>query len=294
MAFVCGAVGMGACASIARSNSAPGTGPACVKTVFGSNRPVTLYVPNNYTCRTAAPLVVMLHGYTSSGDTKEQYFGLNDEADKRGFLYIHPDGTKDRQGNRFWNATDACCNFYGSTVDDSAYISTLISTVEAAYNVDRKRIYLIGHSNGGFMSYRMACEHGDQIAAIASLAGAMYEDVTQCQAASTVSVLQIHGVADEAISYDGGMLTRRYPSAKATVADWATKDKCAAPPLTSAASLDLDRGVAGSETTVIRYKGCSAGTAVQLWSVAGGGHTLDITPNLVPAVMDFFYAHPKQ
>ena len=294
MAFVCGAVGMGACSSVARSNSAAGTGPACVKTVFGNNRPVTLYVPKNYACRAAAPLVVMLHGYTSSGDSKEQYFDLNAEADKRGFLYIHPDGTKDRQGNRFWNATDACCNFYGSTVNDSVYITNVISTVETEYNVDRKRIYLIGHSNGGFMSYRMACEHGDQIAAIASLAGAMYEDVTQCQAASTVSVLQIHGVADEAISYDGGMLTRRYPSAKATVAYWATRDKCAAPPVTSAASLDLDRGVAGSETTVIRYEGCSAGTAVQLWSVAGGGHTLDITPNLVPAVMDFFYAHPKQ
>ena len=265
-----------------------------MKTVFGDNRPVTLHIPKNYACRTAAPLVLMLHGYTSSGEAKEQYFGLNAEADKRGFLYIHPDGTKDSQGNRFWNGTDACCNFYGSTVDDSTYISTLISAIEAAYNVDPKRVYLIGHSNGGFMSYRMACEHSDQIAAMASLAGAMYQDVTQCEAASTVSVLQIHGVADETISYGGGMLGRRYPSAKTTVADWATRDKCTAAPVTSGVLLDLDRGIAGSETTVTMYNGCSAGTTVQLWSVAGGGHTLDITPNLVPDVMDFFYAHPRQ
>ena len=274
--------------------SASVKGPACVKTVFGDTRPVTLHVPKNYACRTAAPLVVMLHGYTSSGDTKEQYFRLNAESDKRGFLYVHPDGTKDRQGNRFWNATDVCCNFYGSTVDDSTYINTLISTVEAAYNADHKRVYLIGHSNGGFMSYRMACDHSDQIAAIASLAGAMYQDVTQCKAASTVSVLQIHGLADDSILYGGGMLGRRYPSAKATVADWAAKDRCAATPVKSAPPLDLDSGVAGSETTVTMYNGCSAGTTVQLWSVAGGGHTLDITPNLVPDVMDFFYAHPRQ
>lgn len=292
--FVCAAVGMSACSPRGSSQAASGQGPACVKTVFGDKRPVKLHVPKNYVCRTAAPLVVMLHGYTSSGNGKEQYFGLNAEADKRGFLYMHPDGTKDRQGNRFWNATDACCNFYGSIVDDSAYISTLISTVKVAYNVDPKRVYLIGHSNGGFMTYRMACDHGDQIAGIASLAGAMYQDVTQCKAASTVSVLQIHGVADETISYEGGMLGRRYPSAKTTVADWASRDRCTAAPVTPGVSLDLDSGIAGSESKVTVYGGCSAGTAVQLWSVAGGAHTLDITPNVVPDIMDFFYAHPKQ
>src|SRR5690606_19654583 len=102
-----------------------------------------------------APLVVLLHGYGSSAVQQERYFNLTPESDRRGFLYAIPDGTTDRDGKRFWNATEACCDFYDSGVDDAAYLDRLLDTVTSAYSVDAARVYLVGHSNGGFMAYRM-------------------------------------------------------------------------------------------------------------------------------------------
>ena len=107
---------------------------------------------------------MLLHGYTSSGQEQEAYLKFAPEADRRGVLYATPDGTTDARNNRFWNATDACCNLYGSTVDDCAYLVDLIKAVSAQYTVDTQRVYLVGHSNGAFMSFRMACDHADVIA----------------------------------------------------------------------------------------------------------------------------------
>lgn len=271
-----------------------GSSSACTETKFGGDRPVDLHVPQSYSCDKAAPLVILLHGYTASGAIEELYLNVTAESDKRGFLYAHPDGTKSSTDKQFWNATDACCNFEGSKVDDSAYISKLIKDVQAAYNVDAKRIYLIGHSNGGFMSYRMACEHGDQIAAFASLAGAMYSDVQKCAAAAPVSLLEIHGTMDETISYAGGGIgAANYPSAETSVMDWVTFNKCSATPDTSAAPLDLVANLAGSETHITSYTGCQAGTGVALWTMDGGTHVPSFTASFIPKVMDFLYAHPK-
>ena len=281
-------------ASAASTGTGGASTAACTETKFGDDRPVALHVPKSYSCNKGAPLVIMLHGYTVTSLTEELYLNITAESEKRGFLYAHPDGTKDLQSNPFWNATDACCNFNGSKIDDSAYISKIIKDVQAAYNVDPKRVYLFGHSNGAFMSYRMACDHGDQIAGIASLAGAMYSDVTKCAAKSPVSVLQIHGTADGTIAYDGGMLgPNAFPGATTSVADWATIDGCAATPDTTAAPLDLDTGLAGSETHVSNYTGCKSGTAVSLWTIEGGSHIPSFSPAFIPGVMDFLYAHPK-
>jgi polyhydroxybutyrate depolymerase len=282
----------------ATTTSSTGTGggvaAACTGVKFGDDRPVTLHVPKSYSCDKGAPLVIMLHGYTATSAIEEAYLGITAESEKRGFLYAHPDGTKDAMGNPFWNATDACCNFNGSKIDDSAYITKIIKDVQTAYNVDPKRIYLVGHSNGAFMSYRMACEHGDLIAGIASLAGAMYSDVTKCAAANTVSLLEIHGTADATIAYGGGVIgPNAYPGATTSVSDWATIDKCSAAPDTTGAPLDLESTLAGNETTVTNYTGCTSGTAVSLWTIAGGSHIPTFTTAFIPGVMDFLYAHPK-
>jgi pimeloyl-ACP methyl ester carboxylesterase len=82
---------------------------------------------------------------------------------------------------RFWNATDACCNLYGATVDDSAYLTDLIKMISTQYTVDPRRVYLVGHSNGAFMSFRMACDHADIITAIAALNGRHVERPDEVQ-----------------------------------------------------------------------------------------------------------------
>ncbi len=220
---------------------------------------------------------------------------LQPQADARHFLYAHPDGTIDTTGNRFWNATDACCNFDGSTVDDSTYLSTVITQIEAAYTVDPKRVFFIGHSNGGFMSHRMACDHADQIAAIASLAGAQWSDLSKCQPSEPVAAVEIHGTADTAIAYAGASTTEgAFPSAPTTASDWALLDKCSATADTSAPPIDLDLSQAGSETTVTKYdQGCAAGGHAELWTINGGTHVPMLTPAFDTDVIDFLFAHPK-
>ena len=178
-----------------------------------------------------APLLIVLHGYSSSGEEHDAYFHLGEAAMQRGFLYAYPDGTVDSSGNRFWNATDACCDFDPRGVDDVAYLAGVIAEAQASLAVDPRRIYLIGHSNGAFMSYAMACAHADQIAAIVSLAGATFVDPADCAPAAPVAVLQIHGTADDTIAFEGGQIVlgggrsmAPYPGAETSVATWATYD----------------------------------------------------------------------
>jgi polyhydroxybutyrate depolymerase len=284
-------------ATTAPPTTAPPTtaaGKACKKESVGGERAVKVHVPPSYSCATAAPLVILLHGYSASGSLQEVYFKVAAEADKRGFLYLNPDGTKDPAGNQFWNATDSCCNFGKSTVDDSAYVSGLITEMSTEYNVDPKRVYVMGHSNGGFMSYRMACEHGDQIAAVATLAGAMWADTSKCPAKTPVSVLQVHGTSDAVISYDGGSIVgNAYPSAKTTTEDWVTINGCAPTPDTSAAPFDLVGNLDGNESTSMSYSGCKNGTNVALWSIEGGSHTPGISTEFTPRIIDFLLAQKK-
>ena len=256
-------------------------------------RPFDVFAPASYSPDTPMPLVVLLHGFGATGEIQEAYFQLQPLAEERGFLYAHPDGTVNTIGRQFWNATDACCGF-GAPVDDSAYLLALIDKVEAEFNVDPKRIYLVGHSNGGFMSYRMACDHADRIAAIASLAGATFADVEDCDPSEPVSVLQIHGTDDETILYEGGtILGNDHPSAPVTAATWAAYDGCQTTTVEAASSLDLDDFIEGDETSTSVYEGCPSGIDVELWTIAGGAHLPVRTADVSTGIVDFLFAHPK-
>ena len=210
-----------------------------------------MHVPSSYRAAAPAPLIVLLHGYTSSGAGQDTYMQVSALKDAYGFILVAPDGTREAGGNRprFWNASPACCNFAGSTVDDVAYLAGLIDAVKADYAIDDKRIYLFGHSNGGFMAYRMAHEHGDAIAAIASLAGAD-QSRPRPGPPEPVHVLQIHGTADTAIPYEGGAFRgEALPGARASVENWAAHNGCAAEGVDTGA-LDLDSGLDGLDTDV--------------------------------------------
>jgi polyhydroxybutyrate depolymerase len=266
-------------------------GTAPLPTTFGGERPVELFVPADYD-GSPAPLLVLLHGYSASGTIQDLYFGLEGPALARGMLYAHPDGTVDSMGNKFWNASDACCGFAGGEVDDAGYLMDLVDEIAATYAVDEKRIYFMGHSNGSFMSFRMACDHADRIAAIAGLAGAMLSEEADCKPSEPVHVLHLHGNADTTILYDGGELFGQpYPSAPTSVAFWASVGGCD-PTTEAGAALDLVDGLEGAETAVARHSGCTAGSA-ELWTIQGGGHIPSFHGGATEAILDFLLAHPK-
>jgi polyhydroxybutyrate depolymerase len=270
----------------------PTRNPGSTVTIDLDDRPFRLHLPRSYDAATKMPLIVLLHGYTSDAAEAESYFKLTAESDRRGFLYAMPDGTQDARGEQFWNATDACCDFYRSGVDDSGYLRRLFEAVTSSYPVDPGRIYVIGHSNGGFMAYRLACEHPSVIAAIVSFAGAAPHDPAQCTPDRPVNVLHIHGTADSTIRWDGGANAGRpYPSVAATLDLWRRLNGCAERAGTAAAPMDLDSALPGVETTVTTYQtNCRENTRVELWSIAGGEHVPAFTTGFAPAVIDFLLA----
>ena len=149
----------------------------------GGNRPVTLHVPVSYNPEVPTPLVLFLHGYPGTGEAFESFFGFRAFQEDEAFLYAYPDAGLDSCGDRAWDATDACCrNFWVCpAVDDSSYLESLIDESSSELNVDAAQIFVAGQSAGGFMSYRMACDHADKVAAIASFAGATFNDPERCQ-----------------------------------------------------------------------------------------------------------------
>ena len=270
------------------------TGPT---TVFGGDRPVTLGVPTSYSADTPAPLVIALHGFFTNPDYIVGLLGIETWYEDKGFLFLAPDGLADADGNYHWNATPACCDFYDKGTDDVAYLAGLIRDVSAVYNVDPKRTYVIGHSNGGFMAHRLACDHADKIAGIISFAGAGFDTTADCAPSEPVSVLQLHGTTDTTISYDGGMLTQKdgtnvpYPSAATTVANWAGYNRCEAT-TTEAAPLDVTT-TDGSETAVAKHTGCPAGIDAELWTMPNLGHVVLFAPVAKDAFWQWFQNHPK-
>lgn len=307
VAAACGAVAPRTQAPTASATAAQTQAPAATATISTAtapsapagdptgDRPYDVFVPTSYKSSVPTPLVMLLHGMGISGAQMESIFELQPVAEERGFLYVHPDGTKNPDGEPFWNATDACCNAYDQPVDDSAYLEAIIEQVQVTFNVDPKRIYLFGVSNGGFMSYRMACDHADKIAAIVSLAGATFLDSTRCKPSQPVSVLEIHGTADEDVPFDGGQGYdgHPFPSAATTVADWAVYNGCGPNGAPTGLRLDLGAALPGDETDVSRFDGCPAGGAVELWTVVGGTHILPLTSAFTPSVVEFLFAHPK-
>lgn len=259
-------------------------------------RPFRVRVPENLNPAQPLPLVLLLHGYGASSMIQDSYFGLSNIVTSRNFILALPDGTLDARGSRFWDATDACCNFGGVRVDDVAYLRAVLADVRSRYNVDRNKIFVIGHSNGGFMTLRLACELSDQISAVISLAGADAQDTMLCRPAQPIHVLAVHGTADATILYPGGLMggVVRYPGAETTVANWANRNGCSAMLTANGDAVDLDTGLLGAETVRLAHAGCRPGGSAELWRIVGGAHIPALSPSWANTVMDWFTAHARQ
>ena len=271
-----------------------GGGVATAQSVDAGRGDLPLTVPSSYTGDTAAPLIILLHTYGRTGAAQDEYMALSSLADAYGFIMVAPDGTPStgERNPQFWNASDACCNWDGTGLDDSGYLSGLIDAVKAEYRIDEKRVFILGHSNGAFMSYRLAHDHSGTIAAIASLAG---EDSLASEAPPhPVHVLQIQGTADTAIAYGGGEIRgNAYPGAKQSVENWAAHNGCSAMG-SFAGMLDLVETLPGMDTTITRYtSGCKPGGSAELWTIVDGAHVPELSDHFTRLAVEWLLGHPK-
>ena len=252
----------------------------------GGDRPVTVNLPD--TLANPAPLLILLHSASTSGAHQENYMHLGPVAKKNGLIYIAPDGMTNPEGKRFWNASKSCCNRYKQEVDDVAYINSLIDEISKKTPVDPHRIYLIGHSNGAFMSFTFACKT-NKVAAIVAIAGAMDTD-SDCTPSTPVSLLNIHGTADKTIKVTGGVMNNfPYTSATKTVKTIASVNKCSNP---ATSKKDFEPTIKGTETTVINYA-CNTHTHLQFWKISNGSHSPKLPTDFAEQVISFLLKQSK-
>lgn len=261
------------------TGGSPTTGGSRVEFV-DDERPARLVIPPTWQPRGAPmPVVVLLHGYGASGEIQDVYLGVSVTGADLGYLALTPDGTPDTRGNRFWNASNL-----DGFVDDTGYIVGLIDQVVADFNGDPDRVYLVGHSNGGFMANKVACEFSDRIAGIAAIAGGIFGTSSTCR--GPVQVIVIQGTEDETVPYEGGaFLGAPVLGAEETVARWLEAGGCAAGS-TQEGPFNFDLLVPGDETTVTAWNDCAAGASVELWRMEGSGHVPGFLPDFRSSVME--------
>lgn len=173
--------------------------------VDGVDRYYFVHLPYRYKKENKMPVVFVLHGGLGNAQTAMRMTDMNSLADKEKFIVVYPNGTG-RFKNRFltWNASYNCCGYaMREEIDDVKFINKVIEEIKNDYNVDKQRIYVSGMSNGGMMSYRLACELSKKIAAIAVVAGAL--NYQYCSPVDTVPVIIFHGKKDYHVPFNGGV-----------------------------------------------------------------------------------------
>lgn len=244
----------------------------------GINRTYRLYIPEVYDPAIPVPLLFNLHGYGSNNLEQEAYGDFRPVADTANFIIAHPNGTTDFFNNRFWNT------FGGADIDDVGFISALIDTISAAYNIDSNRIYSTGMSNGGFMSYDLACFLSHRIAAVASVTGSMIWDrFNTCEPTHPTPVMQIHGTADATVPYNGNYL---FSHIDTLVSFWVNFNNCHPDPtIIQVPDIDTLDGCTAEQHI---YSAGNAGVSVEFFKVIDGGHSWPGAPiNLNVTNMDF-------
>lgn len=246
--------------------------------VGGESREYQLYRPAGLV--EPAPLVVMLHGGFGSGEQARRAYGWDRAADAGRFVVAYPDGR-----DRAWNTGGGCCGRPARTgVDDVAFITAMVADIESRVRVDPRRRYATGISNGGMLAYTLACRT-DLFAAIGPDAATR---LGPCDHPAPLSVIHLHGTADELVRLDGepgaGFAAIDGPPVSDVIADWRTVDGCAP------ASSTTDARITTQTAT------CPDGREVRLITIDGGGHEWPGASdplNATDVIWEFFAAHPK-
>src|SRR5271163_3355105 len=217
----------------------------------GLDRTYRVHKPPGLTA--AAPLVVMLHGATGTGQQAENSYGWDQLADSAKFVVAYPDGI-----GRSWNGHGCCSRAMRENIDDVGFITAMVGQISADLPIDKSRVYAAGMSNGGILSYALACNSGI-FAAIGPDSATMLD---ACAAPHPTSVIHIHGTSDRLVPYNGGQgaSTVNGPSVADDDAFWRNADRCGPPDITTNAPV----------TTSIAA--CADNRNVVLITIEGGRH----------------------
>lgn len=228
----------------------------------GGYRNYIVHLPPSYTPTGSYPLVINMHGYGSNAIEEQFYAEMNPVADTANFIVVYPNGIANS-----WNSGQLWSFVPG--INDVSFISALIDTMAADYSINASMVYACGMSNGGYMSYRLACELEDKIAAIASVTGVMSDSIyNSCQTDRPVPILHLHGTADPTVAYNG---TFGNTAVETGIDWWVQNNNCPTPGVTTAIP-DIST-TDGSTVEKIYYGPCDDNTEVVLFKITGGEHT---------------------
>jgi polyhydroxybutyrate depolymerase len=227
----------------------------------GEKREYLLYVPRTYDRSRPAPLVISLHG---AGGWPVQQMNMsewNQLADREGFIVVYPSGVAG-VGPRIWRVGEG-----PDLMKDVRFISELIDRLESQYNIDPRRIYANGFSNGGGMSFVLSCTMSDRITAVGLVGSAQTLPWSWCTDRRPVPMITFHGTADRMAPYKGGIspiAPEPFPSMLVWTANWARRNRCGAEPVESVVAADVTR---------LEYTNCADDAAVVSYVLQEGGHS---------------------
>lgn len=168
----------------------------------GVEREYIIHVPENL--NQDSPIVFVIHGYTGSAEGIAAYTGMNSIAEREGFIAVYPQGTIDSNGNTFFNVGYEFND--DSPINDVSFIRELVRSISQEFNLKRKKAFATGMSNGGDMSYLLACTSSDLFKAVAPVAGVLMKGLKDsCELTSPVPIFEIHGTADKISLFEGDL-----------------------------------------------------------------------------------------
>ena len=236
----------------------------------GQIRDYYLYKPDSV--EEDAALVFVLHGYSGAASGILNYSNMNSVADANGFIAVYPNGTQDQSNNRFWNVGYAFHD--NQTVDDVGFLSNLAAYIQSEHGASPEKTFVTGMSNGGDMSYMLACQAPDVFSAVAPVAGCMMTWLyDSCEGNPPVPVLEIHGTNDNVTWWEGDPNDVAgwgpYMGTEEGIDLWVEKNSC-----TDVTNELLPNTAPNDGSTIISHKhtGCVNDNEVWLYEIVGGGH----------------------
>lgn len=240
--------------------------------VDGQDRNYLVHIPPKYDPMKPTPVVLAFHGGGANASNMVAFSGLNKKSDEVGFIVIYPSGTGRLEKVLTFNAGNCCSYAMNNKINDVDFTRKILDDIAKVANIDPKRVFATGMSNGGIMAYLLASELSDRIAAIGPVSGPM--GTVNCKPKRPVSVIHFHGTADENAPFQGGKGKGQsgtdFYSVEHSINAWVKANGCKSDPIVSMLPEKVKDG-----TSVVRktYGSGKDGSEVVLIEIKGGGHT---------------------